>query len=273
MLNWPLTVALVLVCIPGIVVTMPRLINTFQTTIESRMRPGQRPPAQSTLAAVSIAQNLIIVSIAAAIGTALAPRVGLRAPFFEALILGGPLWAAFTQQVLPALVAGTSGALLFVAAYYRIFRPRLDDLNLRTMEALRMRLGAGSRLLYGGIVEEVISRWGLMSLLVWVGTLLFGGPSPFVIWTAIVVTGVFFGLGHLPGHLTAGGRITPWLIGAMIGLNLWASLIFGWLFWQVGLLAAMLAHMLFHLVWLPFEYRHVQPTGNALTNLWSNGEK
>jgi hypothetical protein len=41
----------------------------------------------------------------------------------------------------------------------------------------------------------------------------------------------------------------------MIGLNLWASLIFGWLFWQVGLEAAMMAHMLFHLVWWPFDLR------------------
>lgn len=91
MLNWPLTFALVLVCIPGLVVTVPRLINTLQTTIESRLRPGQRPPAQSTLAAVSIAQNLIIVSIAAAIGTALAPRVGLRAPFLLSDFLVRPL--------------------------------------------------------------------------------------------------------------------------------------------------------------------------------------
>jgi hypothetical protein len=35
-----------------------------------------------------------------------------------------------------------------------------------------------------------------------------------------------------------------------------ASLIFGWLFWQVGLLAAMVAHVLFHLVWLPFDRRY-----------------
>jgi hypothetical protein len=45
------------------------------------------------------------------------------------------------------------------------------------------------------------------------------------------------------------------MLSLVIGLNLWASLIFGWLFWQYGLLSAMLAHMLFHLVWYPFERR------------------
>jgi hypothetical protein len=47
---------------------------------------------------------------------------------------------------------------------------------------------------------------------------------------------------------------------AMISLNLWASLVFGWLFWQYGLLAAMTAHVVFHLVWLPFDMRHYRPT-------------
>jgi hypothetical protein len=39
----------------------------------------------------------------------------------------------------------------------------------------------------------------------------------------------------------------------MIVLNLWATLICGWLFWQYGLLAAIIAHMLYHLIWLPFD--------------------
>jgi hypothetical protein len=47
--------------------------------------------------------------------------------------------------------------------------------------------------------------------------------------------------------------VTPLFLGLMIVLNLWATLICGWLFWQYGLLAAMIAHMLYHLVWLPFD--------------------
>jgi hypothetical protein len=49
----------------------------------------------------------------------------------------------------------------------------------------------------------------------------------------------------------------------LIILNLWATLICGWLFWQYGLLAAMIAHMLYHLVWLPFDlhfYRRSEPS-------------
>jgi hypothetical protein len=49
-------------------------------------------------------------------------------------------------------------------------------------------------------------------------------------------------------------------------LNLWASLVCGWLFWQYGLWAAMVAHMAFHLVWMPFDitfYRREAPPAVA----------
>ncbi len=73
-----------------------------------------------------------------------------------------------------------------------------------------------------------------------------------------VVSGILFGLGHAPGYLAAGCRKTPALFATMISLNLWGSLIFGWLFWRYGLLVAMVAHSLFHLVWLPFDL-HQRP--------------
>ena len=78
-----------------------------------------------------------------------------------------------------------------------------------------------------------------------------------MIWGAIVISGILFGLGHAPGYLDAGYQKTPALFATMITLNLWEVLIFGWLYWQYGLLAAMVARSLFqfHLVWLPFDLR------------------
>jgi membrane protease YdiL (CAAX protease family) len=92
-----------------------------------------------------------------------------------------------------------------------------------------------------------------MSLFVWLGSLAFGQPGPAVVWGAILISGVLFGLGHAPSYLAAGCHKTVAFFCSMIALNLWASLIFGWLFWQYGLMAAMVAHMLFHLVWWPFD--------------------
>jgi len=196
---------------------------------------------------------LILVAIAAAVGTALAYRVDLQAPFFEAWVSGEPLLSALQPQIIPTLIGGVGGAIIFIAAYYLIFRPRLDNQTVKSMESLRKGLGIWSRILYGGIYEEVLTRWGLMSLFVWLGSLLAGDPTAVVVWAAIVISGVLFGLGHLPSYLAAGCQKTPMFFALMISLNLWAALIFGWLFWQYGLVSAMLAHMLFHIIWLPFD--------------------
>ena len=146
-----------------------------------------------------------------------------------------------------------SATIPLVALYYGVFRPRLDAETREHWDRLRNRLGIWGRLTYGGIAEEVIARWGLMSAFVWLGMLVAGAPTPAVVWIAILLSGVLFGLGHAPSYLAAGCHKSPAFFGAMIALNLWASLIFGWLFWQYGLLAAMLAHTLFHLVWWPFD--------------------
>jgi hypothetical protein len=66
---------------------------------------------------------LLLVAAAAAAGTALAPRIGLEAPFFAALVSGESIWQAPQPQLLPALMLGVGGALAIVAAYYLFSRP------------------------------------------------------------------------------------------------------------------------------------------------------
>lgn len=259
MFNWSLFLILVAVCVPGILVAMPRLLTQMEGLIANQAAPQQKRPSRETLAAVAVAQYLVIAAVFAAIGTALAPRVGLEAPFFAALAAGEFSWAALQPQLLPALLVGGAGALVFVAAYYGFFRARLDAQTLHASERLRNELGMAARVLYGGVYEEVVARWGLMSLFVWLGALLVGAPTAVVVWTGIVIAGIIFGLLHLPNYVAAGSRLTASFVSYAIVLNLWASLVFGWLFWQYGLAAAMLAHMIFHIVWWPFDLRYYRP--------------
>jgi len=264
MFDWVLFLCLVGVCIPGVIVAIPQVFSITEKTILSRLPADKKIPPKPVLIVLTIAQSLILVAIAAAVGTALAYRVDLKAPFFEALVSGGPLLSALRPQIVPTLIGGVGGAIIFIAAYYLIFRPRLDGQTVKSMESLRMGLGIWSRILYGGIYEEVLTRWGLMSLFVWLGALLVGDPTAAVVWAAIVISGVLFGLGHLPSYLAAGCQKTPMFFALMISLNLWAALIFGWLFWQYGLISAMLAHMLFHIVWLPFDLYFYKRSSNGI---------
>jgi hypothetical protein len=260
MFDWTLFACLVLVCVPGILVTVPGTIKTMEKLASDQLHEGRALPPRPVLILASTVQTLVIIAIPAAVGTALAPTVGLHAPAFEALKGGQPLWPAIQPQLFPSLVVGVAGGLVFVAAYYGLFRPRLDAHTVQAWEGLRDGIGIWGRVLYGGIAEEVLARWGLMTLFAWLGALVVGGPTPAVMWTAIVIAGVLFGLGHAPSYLAAGCKKSPTFFAAMISLNLWASLIFGWLFWQYGLLAAMLGHALFHVVWWPFDLRRIQAT-------------
>ena len=205
---------------------------------------------------MGIVQNLVLVAIAAAIGTALAPEVGLSAPVFEAITSGEPIPSDLSEMILPTIAVTAILVIPFLLAYYGYIRSRLGKETVKVVEEIRIQLGLSGRLLFGGLVEEILTRWGLMTLMVWLGTLIVGPATSAVYWAAIVVSGLLFGLGHLPGLFAAGAQKSSLLYMSAIGTNLWVSLGFGWLYWQYGLIAAVTGHMLFHLAWYPLDLRY-----------------
>lgn len=255
MFDWKLFLVLVLVCVPGVLVAVPAMLPTIEASARKSLPEGKEMPRREVMIASMMVLPLTLIALAAAVGTALGPHVGLDAPFFEALVGGRPLWPVLQPQLLPALGLGVAGALIVIAAYYGLLLRHLDPGTIHAMEGLRHRLGIWGRVLYGGVVEEVLMRWGLMTVLVWLGALLVGRPSAGVLWTAILLSGVFFGVSHVPNVLAAGGKPTPALFALTIFLNLGAGTICAWLYWHYGLASAMIGHVLFHLVWWPVDVR------------------
>jgi hypothetical protein len=98
---------------------------------------------------------------------------------------------------------------------------------------------------YGGIVEEVIMRLFMITLLTWLGTRLFRGgaghPNAVILWVAILVSGLALGIGHLPAAVALGIPLTPLYITRTFVLN-GIGIVFGWLYWRRGLESAMAAH-------------------------------
>ena len=254
MFDWNQFLILVLVSIPGAVFAASAGLGTLERLI-SNGGIDQKVPPKNVLLVLAAVQSLVLAAIAAAIGTALADRVGLAAPVFQAASTGDPIWPGVRAQWASALGIGLVGALVFLVAYYGYFRPRLDIDTVHATEDLRGAIGLWGRIFYGAIVEEILVRWGLMTVFLWILSLIADPLTPLVIWIAILLAGLLFALGHIPGSLAAGARKTPMFYAATLFLNGWASLIFGWLFWQHGLVAAMLAHALLHLLWYPLERR------------------
>ena len=115
-----------------------------------------------------------------------------------------------------------------------------------------------TRLLYGGITEEVLLRWGLMTLLVWAGWRLFqkgrDQPRPACFVGAILISSVVFGIGHLPIAFMLLPEDSFALTSYTVVANSLFGLIAGYLYWKRGLESAMIAHMTAHIVLLTASY-------------------
>ena len=253
MFAWYLFFLLIVICLPGIALSIPRSLGALRGQIEANLRPGQAMPSFPVLVLVSALQALVVAAAAAAVGVATMTQTGFEAPFWQGVATGRFDGAALGGQLLAGFVGALICLVPFLGLYYGVFRPRLDAHTVQVTEALRARLGLAGRLLHGGIFEEVLFRWGVMGLLVWLGTLLNGSVNAVIVWLAIFLAGLLFAAGHLPGSYAAGARKSPLLTTAVLTLNGWAAIIFGYLFWQYGLTAAITAHMLLHLFWYPIE--------------------
>lgn len=228
------------------------LVPSISTLVERQMERIPNPPSipLPVLTALSLVQPTLLLAGAVALGAALAPRLGLRSHIVEKTVANQPLLPALKAE-LP--LAATLGVLGFgaIAILDLLFRPLLGT-AAQALSAYQQHatvFGVLGALLYGGITEELLLRWGLMTLLVWIGWRVAqrgqGLPRPALAWSAIVLAAVLFGLGHLPATAML-APLTPLLVTRAILLNGVLGVVFGWLYWRRSLESAMLAHAVFH---------------------------
>jgi membrane protease YdiL (CAAX protease family) len=197
------------------------------------------------IALASALQSGLLLALATWAGVALTPTVGFRAPVFEAAATRRPVLTELWSQLRLGLYAGVPAGLVLLM-FTRSSPPEIARLAGRFEPPLL------ARMLYGGVTEEVLMRWGVMTSLTWLTWRLFQRPGeavrPGYVSLAIVASSLIFGLGHLPvAHFLLGG-LTPSTLSWVIGANMSFGLLFGWLFWRRGLESAMVAHAITHLV-------------------------
>jgi membrane protease YdiL (CAAX protease family) len=255
--------------LPGLVGVLSFLLVDLSALIAALPMPEGSPPVElpppAVLKLVSIIQPTVLMTLAVALGVWLAPKVGLHAPAFEALARSGSrgFFEKLKPQILPAVIAGLAGGVGIVAAWVTA-KPFLTSEFISQAERFNTILPAAVRFLYGGVAEELLLRWGLMTLLVWAGSRIAGRvlgrkdddrgirhvPSPVVFIAAIIISAVVFGLGHLPIASLLNGGLTLLLVIYVVTANSLFGIIAGFLYWLRGLEAAMIAHMFAHVVLL-----------------------
>jgi len=200
---------------------------------------------------LSTIQTTVLLSIAVLVGVALGHRVGLSSPAAEAIAGRENLVAAFKPQIVPGLVGGLAGGIAIPLAWL-LWKPFLPTTFVTRAEQLNRTLPFPTRLLYGGITEELLLRWGVLTLLVWLAWRLFqkrqGKPRAVWFVCAIIISSVVFGLGHLPLVNVLAVNFTVAVVGYIVVANSLFGFIAGYLYWKRGLEAAIIAHMLAHVV-------------------------
>ena len=189
--------------------------------------------------AVYVAQIALYMLVMGLLGCVLAEKLGLMKPFrFEKTALRRVLSLCVLGGVLFSLDYWTFGA------WIPGVREAMDTtMNFHVVMA---------SVLYGGIVEEIMMRLFLMSLLAWLGWKLFfrrHEKAPVgVITAANVLAALVFAAGHLPATLMIFGQLTPLLLVRCFLLNGGFGILFGWLYRKYGIQYAILGHMMAHMV-------------------------
>lgn len=227
----------------GVAAGMPVILPLLQQ-ITASPPAGVTLPPLPVLVAAQVGQLAVLIGGAVAVGVALAPRVQLRSHLTDSRVSGTRPWAAIKADAPLASLAGAATGLVIVALD-RLFQPWMPA-ALQAAQAQPRGVGVTvAGILYGGITEELLLRWGLMTLLAWIAWRVVqrgqGVPRPWLICAAIGVSAVLFGIGHL-GAAAALVPLTPAVIIRTVLLNAGAGVVFGYLFWRRSLEAAMIAH-------------------------------
>jgi hypothetical protein len=194
------------------------------------------------LLAVGTAQNLLLFAAVVGLGLWLGGKVGLGAPVLRACVAGDAGALRRFRASLPLSIGtGVVVGILILLLERIVFAPLLPEAVGAIAPPAPWQGFLAS--FYGGINEELLTRLGLMTLLVWAVTRLVGRarPGAVMIWTSNLLAALLFGAGHLP-TLAMLAPLTAILVVRTLLLNGMAGVAFGWLYWRRGLLAAMAAH-------------------------------
>lgn len=203
--------------------------------------------SRAVVIALTVVQNAGLIFVLSFFGYILAGKTGLLRPF---TIEKKPLCASVILSVI--------GGILFALDpwIFGAFIPGIRE----SAEAGMTLFGVIASILYGGIVEEILLRLFVMSLIAFILAKLFcrtkDGLPAWVFVTANLIAAVLFAAGHLPATVTTFGALTPMLLVRCFLYNGGFGILFGHLYRRYGIQYAMISHALLHilskLIWALF---------------------
>ncbi len=189
--------------------------------------------------ALSTVQSVGMIFACSFFGYILAKKTGLLRPF---VIEKKPLTACLVLSVI--------GGIAFALDPW-LFGKSIPEI-LSGVDAGMTPAAVIASILYGGIIEEIMLRLFMLSLLSFLlGKIFCRGRSALPDWvfiTANIIAAVLFAAGHLPATVMTFGTLTPLLLVRCFLYNGGFGLLFGYLYRRYGIQYAMISHALLHII-------------------------
>ncbi|HIF73655.1 MAG TPA: CPBP family intramembrane metalloprotease [Gammaproteobacteria bacterium] len=230
----------------GLLGVLSLLLSNFQNAIELPLEITSQY-SSTQIQFLILINPLILLSISVLVGNLCFGKVGLEAPILSSkfdLQKIQPLIRDFLKVgVISGIVLGIILILISVVSEKVISSELVNS-------PLSSSLNIITRLMYGGITEEIFMRFGLMTFLVWIIAKISNSESNWVFLSAILISSLMFALGHLPivyatVEVVSFGLVTYILIGNSV-----AGLVYGYLYWKKGLECSMISHMTTHITFV-----------------------
>ncbi|MFY7698286.1 MAG: CPBP family intramembrane glutamic endopeptidase [Legionella sp.] len=200
-----------------------------------------------TILLTQLLQSSAIIAFFIWIGMTFHSKVDLHSPCFEAIVTKHKFVERLCPQLKPGCVAGFIVGIFLIGLNYFI-PPELIASAPQVNPIYRIL----TEVFYGGITEEILMRWGLMTLILWLLWRFIqrdqNTPSRLIVWISILANSLLFALGHIPAAHVLAGHLTAHIVTYIIIGNTLAGIVFSFLYKQYGLEAAMIAHASAHLI-------------------------
>ncbi len=196
-----------------------------------------------TLKYLVLINPAILLLIAVIIGTLLYDKVGFSVPTISSILKIEQPKIKFIEQIKYGIILGLiSGILITLISI--IFKSSLPQEFIDLGNKIKITVIA--RFIYGGFTEELLVRFGFMTLVVWIVSKVTNNLVNSTYWIGIILASILFGLGHFPVVFNTVPNPSITLLTYVLIGNSIAGLFFGWLYWKKGLEAAFIGHIFAH---------------------------
>lgn len=227
--------------------TMPHIHNEWEEEFDEFT---SKYTAAATLDLLpSLLVEAVLLTLAIILGLLLAQSIHLGTPFLEALLRGENSIDSFQRVILPGLWFGISLGLVLLLMERLFFRKRLR----RIVHVVPTRWSLWKFILasfHVGIALEILWRLFALSLIAWILSRIWhtstGEATLPVLWIANLLVSILSTVLYVRTVLFTSAMtamVSPLIFTRTLLLDGLLGSIFGYLFWQYGLEAAITAHL------------------------------